>query len=123
MPHLPPHLPRSLSVIKKFPCTGCGACCRMIHLSDDIVEREDTTHPHYFPYTHKEGICENLEDNKCKIYDTRPLICRIDDLCDYFGYDREIYHRENIKACGRLIDFLGMDEKWKPTLVGLRDKS
>ena len=118
--HLPPHLPRTLKELK-FPCTGCGACCRHIDLAEDIIVREDETHPYYFPYTHKEGVCENLgEDNKCKIYENRPLICRIDDLIEYFGMDKEKYYQENIKACHKLIDSLGLGEDMKPYLNGYK---
>lgn len=102
-----------------FPCTGCGACCRVIHHADNIIVRDDPTHPYYFPYTHKEGVCENLgEDNKCKIYETRPLICRIEDTCEHFGYDKLDYFQCNILSCHELIDNLGMDEKWKPEFIG-----
>lgn len=113
--HLPPYLPRTLVRQTRFPCTGCGACCRHIDRADDIIVREDATHPYYFPYTHKEGVCEMLgEDNRCKIYGERPLICRIDDLIEHFGLDKEEYYRQNIAACNLLIDNLGLGDEWRP---------
>jgi Fe-S-cluster containining protein len=34
-----------------------------------------------FPYGVKEdGSCEKLEDNRCTVYDNRPLLCDIDRL-------------------------------------------
>jgi len=102
-----------------FPCTGCGACCRVISWADDVVVRDDPEHPHYFPYTHKDGVCEKLgPDNKCTIYETRPLICRIEDSCKYFGHDPEEYYTINIKGCHKLIDQLGLGDEWKPPLPG-----
>lgn len=35
----------------------------------------------YFPYSHKNGVCEKLtENNHCSIYDNRPIICNIEKL-------------------------------------------
>jgi Fe-S-cluster containining protein len=51
-----------------FPCTGCGACCRSVRLSEltAALDRGD-------------GVCRYLNDaqNTCTIYDTRPDICNI----------------------------------------------
>lgn len=54
-----------------FPCTGCGACCRRLHLSDPkLLERSGLTHT--------DGVCEHLtDDNKCSIYEDRPEDCVI----------------------------------------------
>ena len=112
---MPPPLPPAQE--NGFPCTGCGACCKVISWADEIIVRDDPEHPYYFPYTHKEGVCEKLgEDNRCTIYETRPLICRIEESCEYFGRDKQKYFELNIKGCHEIIDKLGMDEKWKPKL-------
>ena len=97
-----------------FPCTGCGCCCRVIDWADKIIVREDTTHTYYFPYTHKEGVCEMLIDNKCSVYETRPLICRIEDSVPE-DCDKEHYYQLNIKACNELIDKFGLGDEWRPT--------
>ena len=51
-----------------FPCTGCGACCRSVRLSEltAALDRGD-------------GACRHLDDvqNICTIYDVRPDICNI----------------------------------------------
>ena len=99
-----------------FPCTGCGCCCKVIDWADDIIVRDDPTHPYYFPYTHKEGVCEMLIDNKCSVYESRPIICRIEDSMPK-GCDKIAYYNKNIEACHHLIDKLGLDEKWKPDYI------
>ena len=85
-----------------FPCTGCGCCCKVIDWADKIIVRDDPTHPYYFPYTHKEGVCEKLIDNKCSVYESRPLICRIEDSMPK-GYNQTAYYNINIEACHHLI--------------------
>lgn len=47
----------------KWKCIECGACCRMV--KDKLPEFDSGN-----------GVCVNLKDNKCQIYDTRPEICR-----------------------------------------------
>lgn len=52
-----------------FPCTKCGACCKMLHLGDPQMRAL------IIPGT--QGTCRHLQqtDNTCSIYDTRPGIC------------------------------------------------
>ena len=53
----------------KFNCNGCGACCRSVgHLAPFLASVD--------------GVCVDLDTdtNRCKIYDDRPLICRVDDF-------------------------------------------
>ena len=62
-----------------FKCNGCGKCCQNIWALEGMED---------FPYkAKKDGSCEKLVDNKCSIYETRPLICRVDD-----------YFEKNIKG-------------------------
>lgn len=52
-------------MIPKFQCSSCGACCRRAGQMGLMPQRED-------------GACIHLsDDNKCKIYETRPDICRV----------------------------------------------
>jgi len=47
-----------------FQCSKCGACCKVLPA---LVA----------PYLADEnGVCKNLDDNKCLIYESRPNICR-----------------------------------------------
>lgn len=54
---------------KPFPCTGCGACCRSVRLSELTAD-----------FDRGDGTCKNFDEakNTCIIYDDRPDICNIE---------------------------------------------
>ena len=75
----------------------CGQCCSHLRIGDEKagltlfpdeiqLYPENTIRPHYgkgviepssiFTYQHTENVCVHLKDNKCSIYETRPLMCR-----------------------------------------------
>ena len=63
-----------------------------------------------------DGACGHLsEDNKCKIYDKRPDICRVDKMYEIRNpsISRKEYYIENSKACHTLIDRLKLDKSYK----------
>lgn len=77
-----------------FNCVKCGICCQHV-CSPDIAAVD--------------GVCVNYDsDTKlCKIYDTRPLICRVDEGYDAYFKDAlsiEEYMKANYDACKKLID-------------------
>lgn len=77
-----------------FECDKCGCCCRHLDRSElyEELDRGD-------------GICRYLEGNICSIYETRPVLCRVDLSYDlYFKdyMDREQYYRLNKEACKKL---------------------
>ncbi len=77
-----------------FICTQCGECCRHVDLS-----------PMYSQLNRGDGVCRYLCGNLCNIYDTRPLLCRVDESYDTFFQEkmsREEYYRQNYEACRRL---------------------
>lgn len=100
-------------MINTFPCTGCGACCRRIHnlkeyskvLADktNIAEIE-------FPFENKDGICEKLIDNKCSVYEDRPLICSVDKMQEVLKFDKPSFYKMNAKVCNNFIREDGLDE-------------
>lgn len=51
-----------------FPCTSCGACCKYLHLAEELKE-----------FDRGDGVCLHLDEssNRCGIYETRPDICNI----------------------------------------------
>ena len=67
----------------KFKCEKCGTCCRSVK-------------------------CEHLtDDNLCKIYDTRPTICRVDRVYRIKKrHDKSLTWRKYIRmsheACAKL---------------------
>jgi Fe-S-cluster containining protein len=102
----------------EFPCTGCGACCRVIGplLGSDIGK----TNPildyaiKSFPYkTDAEGVCEKLVDNSCSVYEDRPLLCNVKALGILMKQDECEWFRFNAEACNRLIDRFNLDSSYK----------
>ena len=89
-----------------FPCTGCGCCCKRINLAVAFEGFKPKGHPLHFPYSwSQEGVCEMLTpDNKCRVYDCRPLICNIEKYAEYLGVDLEHFFKLNADACNRLMD-------------------
>ena len=63
-----------------FPCDACGKCCRHVNLSEQTS---------YLDRGY--GICHyfNESTNLCSIYETRPLVCRVEDY--YKIYLTHIY--------------------------------
>lgn len=66
-----------------FKCNMCGMCCRNIHywkmnlpLMKEILNDESID----FPYKDINGVCEMLADNKCSIYETRPIACNTEEM-------------------------------------------
>ena len=59
-----------MNKLSPFPCTACGQCCCRVHLSEQtqFLDRGD-------------GICRHFDEqtNLCTIYETRPLVCRVED--------------------------------------------
>ncbi len=77
-----------------FNCDMCGKCCQNLRLSPLYAELDDGT-----------GKCRYLEGNLCSIYETRPLLCRIDESYDAFfkgKMTKDEYYRLNYEACEKL---------------------
>ena len=77
-----------------FPCVKCGECCRNLQMSELYKELD-----------RGDGVCKFLDGNLCSIYQTRPLLCRIDESYDYFFKDsmtRDEFYRANLQVCSEL---------------------
>lgn len=77
-----------------FPCKQCGACCRNLHKSEVYRDLDSGN-----------GVCKYLEGNLCSIYETRPLICRIDECYEKFFKDmmtKKRYYQLNNEICIQL---------------------
>ena len=85
----------------EFPCSSCGACCRRI---GSIINNYPKDLKEIFPYKWDEsGCCEMLtEDNKCKVYYSRPLLCNIDELHKFTAMKKTDFYNLNIEACNQL---------------------
>jgi Fe-S-cluster containining protein len=90
----------------KFPCSGCGSCCKRIKSVVEFLNLKDISSPLFFPFQwNSDGICENLsKDNKCKVYENRPLICNVEKLTEFLGYDKRKFYSQNVAACNKMMD-------------------
>jgi len=91
-----------------FPCSGCGACCHRINKTVENlgIENIDSGNDLYFPYKwDNTGRCEMLtDDNRCSVYETRPLICNVDKLLSLIDIPKEQFYAMNIAACNTMMD-------------------
>ena len=77
---------------RAFPCAACGACCRNLGGA-----------PLYARLDRGDGVCRHLDagTDRCRIYETRPKICRVADMYEAFA-DRLAwpeYVEHNLRAC------------------------
>lgn len=81
-----------------FNCTKCGACCRLV--PDRVLKAVG------LPRANKGG-CANLnDDNTCKIYNTRPLVCNVDGMYEALyskkGMSKEEFYKLSEEECKKL---------------------
>ncbi len=87
-----------------FPCTSCGACCSFIEGIEFLSEYNNN------------GQCSKLVDNKCTIYESRPLLCRIDESYEQIFstlMTQEEFYMQNALACNVLQEKLGIDTSYR----------
>lgn len=82
-------------MLKPFPCTQCGCCCKQVFRSELTAYLDKGN-----------GSCKYLSsDNTCSIYEERPDICRVDLQYKVFfssKMDWEEFVAINIAACNFL---------------------
>ncbi len=76
-----------------FECDNCGECCKNIGHIEELKE-----------FNRGDGVCKYLdfETNLCKIYDSRPDICRVDVMYEkvYKNHcSKDEFYRLNYEAC------------------------
>lgn len=97
-----------------FPCTSCGCCCKRIDILKISEEVNDPDSIFYFPYESNNGVCENLtSDNKCSIYETRPLICNVARLAETLDLEKTSFFQRNIVSCNQMMDDDKIDESFR----------
>lgn len=92
--------------MKEFPCTKCGACCKLV--PDHILD--------FFKLPKaKHGGCGHLkDDNSCSIYNDRPDICNVQTMwkkvhSKSITWDQ--YIEISLKACEKLQEKLEKEKK------------
>ncbi|WP_318245179.1 YkgJ family cysteine cluster protein [Solibacillus faecavium] len=94
-----------------FPCTECGACCSSINNIEFLTEYN------------RDGVCVNLVNNRCTIYESRPLLCRVDAAFDEIfskNMTREAYYLANALACNELQVAKNIDKKFRIDIDSLK---
>jgi len=101
--------------MNKFPCTGCGSCCKRIANAVKHYDIKNPKDPMYFPYTWDEnGVCENLtQNNQCKVYENRPLLCNVEKFAEYKKLDKIEFYKANIRACNYMMDLDGVSSEFR----------
>jgi len=89
-----------------FPCTSCGLCCQNIL---DIEELKE--------FNLGNGVCKYFDvvQNNCKIYETRPNICRVDVMFDikyHKEFTKEKFYILNANACNKIQERYKMDKSF-----------
>ena len=89
-----------------FQCSKCGLCCQNINQ----VRALDNYH-------NGDGICKHYSFEKgCKIYDQRPLVCRIDEGYQAFFISvisLDEYYQKNAEVCNQLQEQCHYDEIYR----------
>ncbi|MGN8504347.1 YkgJ family cysteine cluster protein [Helicobacter pylori] len=97
------------TTLNRFPCTSCGLCCKNI---TGIIE--------LIGFDAGNGVCKflDLETNLCKIYETRPLICRIDEAHKklYSHIPLKEFYAKNAEICNALQEANHMDISFRVIL-------
>lgn len=80
-----------------FHCDACGLCCRNLPGGSMTAEYR----------TDGGSICKHLDQstNRCKIYNSRPSFCRVDEGYDLFFREtlsKDEYYKKNYEACAKL---------------------
>ncbi len=103
--------------VMDFPCTSCGECCKRIGkiLQTEIDDPITQLLVERFPYkTDATGACEMLgADNKCMVYDNRPLLCDIKKGAVVYGVGKKQWYLLNAQMCNKFMDDAGLDVSFR----------
>jgi Fe-S-cluster containining protein len=105
-----------------FKCKNCGVCCKIQPPEVDLNEQKQIESKGYQKFLtepdeaglrwikrKKDGSCFFLENNKCKIHNVRPVICRLEPftIVDYNYPEKTIELALNFPfscACGGISE-------------------
>jgi Fe-S-cluster containining protein len=102
-------------MIDKFPCTSCGLCCQRIYNLKEFSEAlsiQKSMPDLIFPYSNESGICEKYIDNKCSVYEDRPIICNISKMQEILEIEAKEFYKMNASICNLFIREEGLDESF-----------
>ena len=90
-----------------FPCISCGLCCRFSKCVSELQSLQN-----------EKQVCCNFDvkTNKCRIYQSRPLICNIDEMYNQ-KYSHQMTKKEfylaNLEICYKLNFMANNQENMK----------
>ena len=97
--------------MSSFPCSLCGMCCKRVNIA---IEHYKLLEPEFiFPFKVIEGVCSKLEDNKCSVYEDRPILCNVDRLSEKWGIEKGYFYEVNKTVCNILMDENNIDLKFR----------
>lgn len=109
--------------LQDFPCTGCSLCCKSLsNIHSDalkfpagsIVRIAAETFPFKWD---SEGVCENLKEGKCAVYEGRPLLCNVKALSLLWANELKCdpldLYALSATSCNNLIEAAGLDSEFK----------
>ena len=92
-----------------FPCTQCGQCCKNIGKVEALEQ-----------FHFGDGQCIYYKEGVgCKIYSTRPNVCRIDEGYELFFADlisHKEFYKKNAEICNELQIDNGIDKQFRVVL-------
>ena len=97
--------------MKKFPCVGCGICCKKV---GPLVKSE--RYKGQFPFQIKDdGSFEKLgDDGKCTVYNERPPICKVSHWYYMDGNSNRMtkkeFYKDNARQCNTWMKEEGYNE-------------
>lgn len=83
--------------MKEFPCTKCGACCKLV--PDAVLDIFS------LPKSPTGGCGYLKQDNSCSIYDNRPDICNVTKMWKKYHSSKmswDEYIKVSLEACATL---------------------
>jgi len=102
----------------EFPCTGCGLCCKRIGAITADPEVFRGVPVLYeavkeFPYEAlPDGSCSMLSNDRCTVYEERPLLCNVKKLGELHNLDRDSWYAINAMSCNTMIKEAGLPEEY-----------
>jgi hypothetical protein len=93
-----------------FPCSGCGLCCQNISNINELVS-----------FDLGNGMCKYFNPllKHCEIYDTRPEICRVDEMYNiqyYRNFTKEEFYIKNANACNALQEQYKVNKSFRVSI-------
>ena len=85
----------------RFPCDSCGLCCQNINHIEELRN-----------FNLGNGVCIHFDttSKKCRIYDSRPLICRVDEMYKH-TYSKMMTKEEFYKLNQDVCEYLKKQNK------------